>query len=47
MCGGRKKHPGSSVPEPRRFMAFWLSPVTTASLASWLENGLALVFMKT
>ena len=47
MCGGRKKHPGSSVPEPSRFIAFWLSPVITASRASWLENGLALVFMNT
>ncbi len=47
IAGGRKKQPGASVPEPSRFIAFWFSPVTTASRASWLENGFVFEFMKT
>ena len=44
--GGRKKQAGTSVPEPRRVIASWLSPVTTASRASWLLNGGSVAFRK-
>ena len=44
-AGGRKKQAGDSVPPPSRFIASSLRPVTTASRASWLENGFLVAFM--